>query len=71
MLPLQQGVLSKDSIGDPLSRLPTGVFFRRMPLVGKRPMFSFAPEHWWGKPLVLQRWVRTPIARKWLVSQGF
>ena len=21
--------------------------------------------------LVLQRWVRTPIARKWLVSQGF
>jgi len=35
-----------------LSRLPTGVFFRRMPLVGKRPMFSFAPEHWWGKPLV-------------------
>ena len=33
-------------------RLPTGVFFRRMPLVGKRPMFSFAPEHGWGKPLV-------------------
>jgi len=21
--------------------------------------------------LILQRWVRTPIARKWLVSQGF
>ena len=28
-------------------------------------------EHVWDELLVLQRWVKTPIARKWLVSQGF
>ncbi len=45
------------------------------PQVTFSPCFSgpFLPLHprLYGRLLVLQRWVRTPIARKWLVSQGF